>query len=229
MGPLEVGAEHIKMLGPIQLTRLLRRLLYLEAGVYGIPFSAPHVPLEINVRDGGEDGRIRWENSVEKTDFLPKRFTLFQVKAREMAPSACYNEVLKDGGKILKGQVEQVLDDGGAYIIFCKESYVGEQIDERIKKVREALKTAGRSDYETAYVDFYDGNKISAWVNKYFAGQIDVRSCIGYGVPWGLKTWEHWASNKDHELEYVTNTKITEHISALSIPLPIVETKNRGF
>lgn len=215
MGPLEVEAKHIEMFDPIQLTRLLKRLLYLEAGAYGIPLSAPHVPLEINVPDGGEDGRIKWENGVDKTDFLPKRFTLFQVKAKEMAPSDCYKEVLNDDGKILKGQVAQVLDDGGAYIIFCKETYVGKQIDERIKGVREALKTAGRSEYETAYVAFYDGNKIAAWVNEYFAAQVDVMSCVGFSIPWGLKTWEHWASSEDYEFEYVSNTILNEHIRVL--------------
>jgi len=215
MGPLEVEAKHIEMLEPIKLTRLLKRLLYLEAGAYGIPFSAPHVPLEINVPDGGEDGRIKWESGVDKTDFLPKRFTLFQIKARKMDPADCYNEILKKGGKILKDQVAQVSDEGGAYIIFCKKGYVGKQIDERVEKVREALKTAGRGDCETAYVAFYDGNKIAAWVNEYFAAQVDVMSCVGFRIPWGLKTWEHWASSEDYEFEYVSNTILNERIRVL--------------
>jgi len=215
MGPLEVEAKRIEMLDPIQLTRLLKRLLYLEAGAYGIPFSAPHVPLEINVPDGGEDGRIKWENGVDKTDFLPKRFTLFQVRATRMDPADCYKVILKDNEKSMKEQVAKVLDANGAYIIFCKKGYVREQIDGRIKKVREALKAAGRSDYDNAHIEFYDGNKIAAWVNKYFAAQIDAMSCVGFSIPWGLKTWEHWASNKDYEFEYVSNTILNEHIRVL--------------
>jgi hypothetical protein len=215
MGPFDIGAKHIERLDPLQLSRLLKRLLYLEAVAYGIPFSAPHVPLEINVPDGGEDGRIEWESGVDKTDFLPKRFTLFQVKAKEMSPAECYKEILKRDEKNLKDQVTKVLDAGGAYIIFCEKAYVKRHIDERVKNMRVALKAAGRNDCETAYIEFYDGNKIAAWVNKYFAAQVDVMSCVGFSIPWGLKTWEHWASNKDYEFEYVLNTILTEHIRAL--------------
>jgi len=215
MGPFEVQSKHIEMLDPLPFTRLLRRLLYLEAGAHGIPFLAPHVPLEINVQDGGEDGRIKWDGGVESTDFLPKRFSLFQIKATKMDPADCYNEILKDSGDILKEQIVQVLNANGSYIIFCKKGYVGQQIDERIKKVREAIKTAGRGDCETAHIEFFDGNKIAEWVNRYFAAQIDVMSCIGISIPWGLKTWDHWASNKDYEFEYVSNTMLNEHIKAL--------------
>jgi len=215
MGPFEVEAKHIEMLDPLQLTRLLKRLLNLEAGAYGIPFSAPHVPLDINVPDGGVDGHIKWEGGLDRTDFLPKRFTSFQIKATKMAPGVCYNEILKKDKKSLNDRVAQVLDAGGAYIIFCKKGYVGEKIDERIKKVREALEAAGRSNYEKEHIEFYDGNKIAAWTNKYFAAQIDVMSCVGLSIPWGLKTWDHWASNKDYEFEYVSNTILTDYIRAL--------------
>jgi hypothetical protein len=215
MGPFEVEAKHIEMLDPFQLTRLLKRLLYLEAGTYGIPFSGSHVPLEINVPDGGEDGRIKWEDAIERTDFLPRRFTIFQVKATEMAPVECYKEILKKDEKTLKGQVAKLLDQGGAYIIFCKKGYAGEQIDERVEKVRKALCMARRDDWNTAPIEFYDGNRIAVWVNKYFVAQIDVISCVGFNVPWGLKTWEHWASNEDYGFKYVSNTILKDHIRSL--------------
>lgn len=86
MGLLEVEATHINMLDQFQLTRLLKRLLFLEADAFDIPRSAIRVPLEINVPDGGEDGRIKWEGGKEKTDYVPKRFTVFQCKATDMGP-----------------------------------------------------------------------------------------------------------------------------------------------
>ena len=58
MGPFDVDTKHIERLDQFQLTRLLKRLLYLEATEVGIPLSAPHVPLDINVPDGGVDGCI---------------------------------------------------------------------------------------------------------------------------------------------------------------------------
>ncbi len=215
MGTFEVEAKHIEMLDPIQLTRLLKRLLYLEAAMLNIPLSALHVPFDINVPDGGEDGRIKWDGGVKRTDFLPKRFTLFQIKARKMDPADCYNEILKNDGKTLKNQVAKVLDAGGAYIIFCKKEYVGQAKDERVKKVGDALNAAGRNDYKTAHIEFYDGDQIATWTNKYFTSQVYVMSCVGLSIPWGLKTWEHWASNRDYDLEYISNTILNEHIRAL--------------
>jgi len=216
MGPFEIEAKDITRLDQCQLTLLLRRLLELEAGAIGIPLSGVHVPVEINVADGGEDGRIKWEGGVDRTDFLPKRVTMFQVKARRMNPQACYAEVLQDDEKKrLKGQVAKVLDDSGAYIIFCKEAYVGLQVDKRVAKVREALSVGGRSDSKTAHIEFYDSNKISSWVNRYLAAQVYVLSCVGRNVPLGVKTWEDWSSHQDYECRYVMNERLKLHIETL--------------
>jgi len=215
MGPFEVEAEHIERLDPLQLTWLLKKLLYLESGVYGIPFSALHVPLEINVPDGGEDGRIKWDGGIDSTDFLPKRFSLFQIKATKMDPADCYNEILKKEGNDLKDQVKKILDANGAYIIFCKKGYVIKEIDERIEKVRRAIEATGRQDHKIAHIDFYDGNKIAEWVNKYFAAQIYILSCVGQVVPIGLKTWEDWARHEDFTQEYIWNDKLKEYKEVL--------------
>lgn len=77
----EVDCDDIIKLNPEQLTDLLRYLLYLEADGFGIPLSAAHIPMKINVPDGGEDGRIQWEDGPPNTDWIPNRFTLFQCKA----------------------------------------------------------------------------------------------------------------------------------------------------
>jgi len=215
MGPFEVEAKHIENLGPIQLTRLLKRLLYLEVGAYGMPFSAPHVPLEINIRDGGEDGRIKWEGGVDKTDFLPKRFVMFQVKAKKMAPKDCSKEVLTDDGKNIKEQVTEVLNGGGTYIVFCCKSYNKIYIKKKISAIRNILRAKGNKKLYQADINFYDGNMIAAWVNKYFAAQIYVWSCAGQNIPFGLKTWEDWAKHEDFMQDYILNDKLKEYKEGL--------------
>jgi hypothetical protein len=215
MGPFEVEAKHIESFAPLQLTRLLKRLLYLEAGAYGIPFVAPHVPLQINVPDGGEDGRIKWDGGPDKTDFLPKRFVMFQIKAKKMTPKECSKEILTDDGKKIKEQVAEVLNEGGTYIVFCCKPYHKTYIKKKILAIRNTLRKNGIKKLEQADINFYDGNIIAGWVNKYFAAQIYVRSCGGQNIPFGLKTWEDWAKHEDFMQDYILNDKLKEYKESL--------------
>ncbi|MFH1091495.1 MAG: hypothetical protein V1742_07985, partial [Pseudomonadota bacterium] len=80
----EIDVDSIVLLSDYQLTALLKRLLLLEAAAAGIEASAVDVALNINVPDGGEDGRIEWNNGPERTDFLPTRLVQFQCKATNM-------------------------------------------------------------------------------------------------------------------------------------------------
>ena len=51
----EVQSDDINQLNDIQLTRLLKKLLHLEARSVGISERAVEVALNINVADGGEE------------------------------------------------------------------------------------------------------------------------------------------------------------------------------
>ncbi len=82
----EVETTDIESLSAVQLTRLLAKLLYAEAQVYGIPKGSVEVGININSSDGGEDGRIQWKDGPNKTDFFPSRFVQFQCKATKMEP-----------------------------------------------------------------------------------------------------------------------------------------------
>ena len=90
----EVKAEDIGRLNEHQLTDLLRRLLLLEARSHGIPSSSVTVSMNISAPDGGRDGQIAWTGGPDKTDWIPSRLSLFQVKATKMLQAKCKNEVL---------------------------------------------------------------------------------------------------------------------------------------
>jgi hypothetical protein len=213
MSVFDVQPEHIERLEPGELARLLRQLLYLEAERYGIPGSAVSVPLQISVPDGGEDGRISWEDGVERTDFIPRRFTVFQSKAQEVKPTQCAREVAPGGD--IKTQVRDALEAGGAYILFCGHPYNERLKKSRIESIRQALKGAGRHDWETALVDFYEANKIASWVNNFFPAQVHVLECNDIAVDLGAKSWQQWASHKDFRVRYVPNDKLNDLLKAV--------------
>ena len=174
MGSLEVEFEHIEKLDDKQLTRLLKKLLHLEADANGIQKSAVDVSLKINVQDDGEDGRIQWVGGPEQTDYIPDRFTLFQCKAGEMSPSECKKEILiKDGIKLKQG-VQEIFDACGTYILLCSKNYNNALKKRRKNRIREGLREVGRDDWDTAKIEIYDAEKIADWVNVFLPLEYSV-------------------------------------------------------
>jgi hypothetical protein len=213
MGPLEIGFKHIENLNPEQLTLLLKKLLHLEADANNISKSAVDVSLKINVPDGGEDGRIQWEGGLEKTEYIPNRFTLFQCKSQPMSKAKCKSEILIQRKKELKAKVKEVFDAKGTYVLFCHRPIKDKK--SQIDGFREGLKIAGRDDWETADIKIYDAEKIADWVNKFPPTIIYVLECNGrYMVP-GLQTWKRWKGYKEYSNKYFTNDKLEGHLKTL--------------
>lgn len=212
---LEVTCEDISRLNAQQLTDLLRRLLHLEASKYGIPVSAAHVSLRINVGDGGEDGKISWDGGIDKTDFLPNRLVLFQCKAvQDFSAAQAARELIKDSD--VKQRVDDVLGAGGAYVLFTTRPFNGQQIDERISKMREALRLAKVSYAEDATLEVYDANRIRDWANQYASAVIYVCASIGKPSVLGAKTWSEWASLPGMAApEYVSNATLASNIDQI--------------
>jgi hypothetical protein len=77
----DVSPSQIEPLDSGELVQLLRRLLYAEVQKAGISLRGVSAPLQITVSDGGEDARVRWEGGLDKTDYLPARFSIFSVQS----------------------------------------------------------------------------------------------------------------------------------------------------
>ncbi|WP_345888640.1 hypothetical protein [Shewanella algae] len=168
--PFKVESEDVNRLTDIQLTQLLNELLQAEAYKFEIKLRAVEVALNIRVGDGGEDGRISWTEGPDQTDYIPNRLTLFQNKATEMGPTDYANEIMttarKDYPSELKPKVAEVLDQGGAYIVFTTQELNRQQKDGRIEAIRNKLNEEGKSYAMTCIIDIYDAAQIAAWANK---------------------------------------------------------------
>jgi hypothetical protein len=190
MGLFNIETDHIEQLDSKNLVRVLRKLLYLEANKFGIPQSAANVYLNINDADGGEDGRIKWDNGPTNTDWIPNRFTIFQCKAEDMGPAKCVEEILDSRGKI-KPKVKEVLGESGSYVFFCHKANTDTPyIRNKIKDVVDTLIANGYPPTVEKQIAFYDGNIISNWVNQYFSAQLFVMELLGRHPLLGLQTWE---------------------------------------
>lgn len=200
---LECSFQDIQVLGPLDLTRLLRKLLYLEARTAGIAASAVHASLKIDVPDGGEDGRIHWQGGPASTDWLPRRFCLFQSKATDLSSAECKRELLRNGTNLLKPRVEEVLDAGGTYVLFLGRSCNTDQQAERIEKMREAIGEAGKAYADSCHLVIRDANQIAAWATNHLSTVIEVFGLAQKPLPPSLENWQSWSRFREFsEFEY---------------------------
>lgn len=197
----KVDAKDVSQLTDLQLTQPLKMLLYLEAITNGIVQTAVDVGLEIQVADGGEDGRIRWSDDPTKTDYLPSHFVQFQNKATNMGPTACANELVPKDGK-LKAMLAEAMKEGADYVLFPTQPLNKRQKRERVNKIVEKLHSLDVTHRTSANVHIYDAGTIEGWVNNYVPAITAVLNWTGRPLVEGLKTWADWDAFERHPLMY---------------------------
>ncbi len=195
--PFEVTGEHIAALSAQALPVLLRRLLHAEAQTNGLPTDGIHVASGITTPDGGEDGRITWEDSSDRTPYLPSRCCQFQLKAGKISPTKAGRDVLTTAGMV-KDMVRSAVESGGHYIMLCAHPYVQKQIEERETRIRQALRGAGMT-IDDEQVRFLDADQIAAWTNSHPAIAIWTKEQTQPGTVGPFRSWLHWAGRAEHE------------------------------
>ena len=196
--PFEVSSAELRALAESTLPLLLKRLLSAEAQTDGLPPSVRiHVSSNIHSPDGGEDGRITWIGGPAHTQFLPSRFNQFQLKAAEISPVDSASDVLTRCGKV-KGMVKEALESCGNYIMVCTHPYAQKQIDDRKKRIREAIRQAGVV-IDDCQVDFRDADQLAMWVNCHPSVAVWWKEQVQPGSIGPFRSWFHWASRPEHE------------------------------
>lgn len=193
VSPFRVEAQAIERLDALALTRLLKRLLHLEAQSSGIAQRSVEVALNISVPDGGEDGRINWTEGPAETDYLPNRLVQFQCKATELGPTACAEEIVAKDGSV-KPMVDAVLSAGGAYVVFTTQMLNQHQKEERVDAIRAKLCRIGAPYATSATIKCYDASAIEGWVNKYIPAVVYVKNITGDRTLADVMTWAEWES-----------------------------------
>lgn len=193
----EISGEHIERFNQQLFPDLLRRLLHAEALTHGLPTDGIHVASNATAPDGGEDGRIRWQEGPDRTPNLPSRLTQFQLKAGPITPVQAGKEVLH-GGRV-KPMVDAVLTAGGGhYRILCAHPYTQRAIESREQRVRKAVRDAG-CDVEDSQITFWDADQTAAWVNQHPAVALWVREKTQPGTVGPFHSWTHWDGHPDHD------------------------------
>ena len=196
ISPFEVTGTDIASLTERTFPRLLRRLLNAEAEANGLPAYGVHVASNINAPDGGEDGRITWNDGPSGTPFLPSRLNQFQLKTGKILPAAAGKDVLTKKGAV-KDMVRSILEDGGHYIMLCAHPYAEQDIEVRETRIRKALRNAGMT-VSDEQVDFRDADQIATWVNRHPPIATWVKEQTQPGTIGPFRSWSHWMGRTEH-------------------------------
>lgn len=196
-GLFEVSAEHITALTPHKLHILLQRLLMCEAVTNGIPGDSIHVTENIDAPDGGEDGRIKWDSKPDRTNFIPHKFTQFQLKSGKITPAKTAKEVLTRKGEV-KHMIRQGLEVGSHYVMLCANKHAQKEIEKRESAIRIALREK-RISFEDKQVSLRDAGQIATWVNSHPSVAIWVMEETQPGTVGPFHSWLNWAGRGEHE------------------------------
>jgi len=214
MNPIyEVTNEDIEKLKDISLSTLMFKLMYLEAAANSIEKSSVSGSLSITIGDGGQDGGVIWEGSVEKTDWFPSRNCLFQNKATDFTPKACYAELFQDiEKKTLKPMLEDIGYNGKHYIIFNNRSLTEKKIRDRKASIVSGFRDAGKNQVTSSDITFYGSVQIAAWTNQYYAAIVYVKETLGQSIRSNFQTWDRWSGYVDYKLTYVEDIERSSHM-----------------
>ena len=199
----EVTPESISALDEKQLVQLLRRLVAAELADAGVPLRGGHVPIQIHIPDGGEDGRVSWQGGPAETQYLPNRFCIFQSKVADHGPAGLAVEVLKPrktgtSNPELKDALAEVIAKRGSYIVVTGTEIVGQKIVDRVSAIEKSISEAGGDPGQLASIELYDANKVAAWASIHPSVALWVNTLqkkINLG---GFQTYERWSA--DHEI-----------------------------
>jgi hypothetical protein len=199
----DVLPSQIEALDSKELVKLLRRLLHAEALKAGISLRGVSVPLQITVSDGGEDARIAWDGGLEKTDYLPCRFSVFQSKATDPGTTGWMKEVWarsarkKGASRKLNEAVARAIAQRGAYIGFTSDTLVGGRYDDHLQAIIDGIIQAGANPNDLTTIDIYDANKIAGWASRHPAVSVWLNERQSGLTLRGFQSIDEWGKRAD--------------------------------
>lgn len=187
---LEITGDDISNLSDIDLRSLIGLLCEAELRAHNIPTAGVTWGGHHNASDGGVDVRVDISSDVPQGSFIPNGKTIFQVKKPDMPRAEILHEMAPDGN--LKDVVKELIRVNGAYVIISSQ---GSTADSALRRRREAMVEAiiNEPNYQALTVDFYDRERVAAWVRSHPSIILWVREKIGNPLQ-GWLPHDNWSN-----------------------------------
>ena len=191
----EVSAEDVASLKDDELRELVARLCQATLLEEGLPTTCVTWGGDQREPDGGIDVRVqlRADDPLPNGSWLRWRSVGFQVKATEMGPKKIEKEMCPKGG--LQSAIQELLQEGGAYIIAAHDSVADDRYQKRVAAMRECSDGLLKPGY-SACVDYYDRQRLADWANEYPTVVTWVHAKTRGGALQGWEPYEQWATSK---------------------------------
>ncbi|WP_411967883.1 hypothetical protein [Haloferax sp. YSSS75] len=183
--PFDFGDVDITQFTSHQTAKFLRSLLQAEASANNIGVQNTHVPIRVNIPDGGLDAEAQ-NDSGSETPLIPIGRVGYQLKRSDLSPSKCKKEVQNDEETELKPMVKQLLDDGGTYCLVVFEDLTDQKISSRKEAFKEVFSDYG---YDTTAVEIVDSSKLVTIAQQYPSLALRYDPNLDVGVDFG--TWRN--------------------------------------
>ena len=186
----EITKDQLRQIDGVRLRELVARLCEAELRNAGLPVSAVRWGGAHTAPDGGLDIDCRVETEDFHGDFVPRRFTGFQVKKSAMPPSKIADEMSPNG--TLRHVFKALATADGCYIIVSlDDDPTAARRGPRLDEMQAQLKTV--KTFGDLRVDFYGSAELTNWLRQHPAVQLWVRDVLGTPLQ-GWKPFGKWTT-----------------------------------
>lgn len=191
----EVSSEDVESLKDDELRELVARLCKATLLEERLPTTCVTWGGDQREPDGGIDVRVQLhdKDSLLDSRWLHWKSVGFQVKATEMRPAKIKKEMCPNGS--LQSAIQELLQEGGAYIIAAHDSVADDRYQKRVAAMRECSDGLLKPGY-SACVDYYDRQRLADWANEYPTVVAWVHAKTRGGALQGWEPYGQWATSK---------------------------------
>ena len=200
----EVTPDELSHLDPIKSVELVRKMIFSDASVSGIPPSKINVPSQINDPDGGIDGEVIDVGEDSKYGLIKKGITYYQIKSGQLN----INDILFNKNGDLKDRIETCFENNGTLIIMLTGYDKPDKVDNGLlNKFYDKLKDVG-FDNPRPRIEIWRQNQIINFLNYFFPLICDIKS-----IPPNFITHKMWSNLPEFNQEYIIGEKQTTYIT----------------
>ena len=229
VGPFAVTPEDVQKCRPKQAVELLKRLILSECAYFNIPQNDLNISSKISAPDGKQDALIKWnQEEPKRTNFFPKKYNIFQVKAQKFLPAECVKEISGEnkksqaknhivqkskkqltGNHSLNPAVQNVMKHKGAYILFSTYPVAGDRLQMREEAMQDFIKKA-RYDLSSVEIKFYSANQIENWINSFPSLAVwFLKEVCGKPLASWI-SWQEWSKDINHQSEFMYTSELKQ-------------------
>lgn len=218
-GPFDITPERIEALGD-RFTIFFNRLLQKEAADHQLHGFLLGLNVNEDATDGGVDATT---TGAPETDYLPAGTTAWQFKRTNFSETQCVAEF--EGAS----WAQQIVRDGGSYIIAIGGTLPARNVEDRRKKIAaKAVELGLMASDDLKRIRVYDTNKIASWASKFPSLAVSQVS----GGPGSVAIdFEAWSGKYPHQFHWSPDQTRRDSIESLRAAIrleSVVELRIQG-